>query len=180
MRLPLLLVFLCLSRLSAQTLAAGAEYSNFSWDKLNNSENTGSGWGKGLVLMYTRELKPALEIGMALSAGEFRQNVTGPGMLDVAPFGRLQGQLFWSPVVALGKQNPRFNVKIMGGYSACYVPALSQAGYGKVHADVSVGLRQTVQLGKFTGLFADVAHHQRLGADFKTMLGIRAGLLFRY
>lgn len=180
MRLLLLLFFLCMGRLTAQTLSAGVEYSNFTWEKLNNSEIKGSGWGRGLVLMLSRDLRPALEAGIAFSAGEFKENVNGPRIWDIAPYGRLQGQLLWSPVVAMGKENPRFNLKITGGYSACYVPVFSELGYRKVHADVSVGLRQTLQLGKFTGVFADVTHHQRLGADFKTMLGVRTGLLMRY
>lgn len=80
--------------------------------------------------------------------------------------------MLWSPVVELGKDNPCYNLKVIGGYAACYIQAFSEIGYNKVHADVSVGLMQTSQVGKFTGLFADVSHHQRLGADFKTMLGV--------
>ncbi|MBM3920093.1 MAG: hypothetical protein FJ347_02600 [Sphingomonadales bacterium] len=180
MRLLLLIVFLCFGRLSAQTLTAGAEYSNFTWEKLNNGVINGKGWGRGLVCMLSRDLKPSLEAGISFSAGEYIENVTAQTAWGVAPYGRLQGQLLWSPVVALGKQNSRFNVKITGGYSACYVPVFAELGYRKVHADVSVGLRQTLQMGKYTGIFADVSHHQRMGADFKTMLGVRFGVLLRY
>lgn len=180
MRMLLLLVFMYFSRLSAQTLTAGAEYSNFNWEKLNNGAVNGKGWGRGLVFMFTRDLRPSLEAGISLSAGEYRENGIEKSVWGVSSYGRLQGQLLWSPVVALGKENPRYNLKITGGYAACYVPGLSEIGYKKVHADVSIGLRQTLQLGKYSGLFADLSHHQRLGADFKTMLCIRAGLLFRY
>ncbi|MFN4914534.1 MAG: hypothetical protein ACK5FT_04380 [Sphingomonadales bacterium] len=180
MRLLLLLFFLGLGRLSAQTLSAGAEYSNFTWEKLNNSEIKGDGWGRGLVLMLSKNLRPALQAGISVSAGEFRENIASNSVWGVAPYGRLQGQLFWSPLVAMGVKKSRYNVSIAGGYAACYVPDFTSLGYQKIHADVSVGLRQTLILGKSLGLFADVAHHQRLGADFKTMIGLRAGLCFTY
>lgn len=180
MRLSLLLLFLCFSRLFAQTLSAGAEYSNFTWEKLNNSEIKGQGWGRGLVLMLSKDLRPSLQAGISFSAGEFRENIANNSVWGVAPYGRLQGQLFWSPLVAPRAKKVRYNVSLSGGYAACYVPDFTKLGYNQVHADVSVGLRQTVTMGKSSGFFADVAHHQRLGADFKTMLGVRAGLFFRY
>jgi hypothetical protein len=67
---------------------------------------------------------------------------------------------------------------LIGGYSAVYLPAFGKASFHSVHADVGAGLRQSFRMGKHTGIWADVSHHQRLGADFKTFIEVRAGLVF--
>ena len=167
-------------RLSAQSIMAGAEFTNFTWEKLNNDDVEGSGWGRGLSLLAIRPVTSSLELGLAISAGEFNENVTTPGIWDFAPYGRFQGQLIWSPFMTVMKKESRYSAKVFGGYSLNYVPVFGSLGYKKVHTDVGFGLRQTLRIGKHTGVFADVSHHQRLGADFKTMLCVRAGLLFSY
>lgn len=167
-------------RLSAQSLMAGAEFTNFTWEKLNNSDVEGNGWGRGLSLQVSRPITSAMELGFAISAGEFQENISTPGIWDFTPYGRLHGQLIWSPFNSIMKKEFRYSARLFGGYSLNYVPAFGSLGYKKVHTDVGVGLRQIFRLGSYTGVFADVSHHQRLGADFKTMLCIRSGLLFSY
>lgn len=180
MRLLLWICFLGVGRLSAQSLMAGAEFTNFTWEKLNNSDVKGSGWGRGLSLQINHSVSSALEMGLAFSAGEFQENIITPGIWDFAPYGRLHGQLIWSPFRSFIRKESRYSARLFGGYSMNYVPAFGSLGYKKVHTDVGIGLRQTFRLGKYTGIFADVSHHQRLGADFKTMLCIKSGLLFNY
>jgi predicted secreted protein len=174
------ILFLGVGRLSAQSLLAGAEFTNFTWEKLNNSDAEGNGWGRGLTLQGTRPLTSVLEMGLAISAGEFNENVTTPGIWDLAPYGRLNGQFIWSPLKSIMIKETRYSVRVFGGYSLNYVPAFGSLGYKKVHTDVGLGLRQILRFGEHTGVFADVSHHQRLGADFKTMLCVRSGLLFSY
>ncbi|MEY4003510.1 MAG: hypothetical protein RIT07_1552 [Bacteroidota bacterium] len=174
----LLLIFSSAGNASAQSIMAGVEYTNLAWKGLNNNETPANGWGRGLSLMMTKNLKPSLAWGLALSTGDIKQNFGTPGANDVAPYGKLQGQLIWSPLKAMGLANSRYNMGLIGGYSAVYLPAFGKASFHSVHADVGAGLRQSFRMGKHTGIWADVSHHQRLGADFKTFIEVRAGLVF--
>jgi hypothetical protein len=166
-------------RLAAQNLMVGLEYSSVTWAALNNKDVQGNGWGRGLAIQMSGLLKSSLEWGMGLSAGEFRDPVTGFGSQDIAPYGRLQGQMLWSPLKFIGGKENRYRLQLLGCYTANYVPAFSNIGFRRLHADVGVGLRQTIKTGKNTSLFTDVYHHQRLGADFKTLFCARLGLSFK-
>jgi hypothetical protein len=174
----LILTFLFLSNASAQSIMAGVEYTNLTWQGLNNKETSANEWGRGLAIMFAKPLTPALSWGMALSAGDIKQQIEINGVADVANYARLQGQLIWSPLKAMGLANSRYNLGLIGGYSAMYLPAFSKAGFHHVHADVGAGFRQSFRMGKHAGIWADVSHHQRLGADFKTFVAVRMGLIF--
>ena len=174
----LIITFLFISNASAQSIMAGVEYTNLTWQGLNNSESQTKNWGRGLTLMISKPLTPSLSWGMALGAGDVRQQFENSETADVATYGKLQGQLIWSPLKAMGLANSRYNLDLLGCYSAVYLPAFRNAGFHDVHADVGAGFRQSFRMGKHTGIWADVSHHQRLGADFKTFIAVRAGLVF--
>jgi hypothetical protein len=174
----LLLIFSSAGNASTQSIMAGVEYTNLTWQGLNNSESQTKNWGRGLTLMISKPLTPSLSWGGGLGAGDVRQQLENSESADVATYAKLQGQLIWSPLKAMGLANSRYNMGLIGGYSAVYLPAFRKAGFHNVHADVGAGFRQSFRMGKHTGIWADVSHHQRLGADFKTFIAVRAGLVF--
>jgi hypothetical protein len=177
MRLKLLtLVLMCSCKVAfAQQWFVGAEFTNLFWASLNNAAVQGKSWGNGVAVFGAKNVRPALSIGYGISAGELRESVEGFSPWQKAPYAKLDAQLLWSPAAAFKWSEKRYGFRLVGGYSAHYIPEFTSLGFSQIHMSVGVGARQWLTLGKKTGLFLDVFHHQRLGADFRTMFTARTG-----